>query len=274
MNREQARFERAWRRLLRTERYREYLSVLAVQEVRDPPALVKRVENHSWWAHDDFRRRHRKEALGFREWLLNRLIPAVVAAWDVFDADGYFSPQYLVVIRRIAGRRLQGEDPEALIHELWAQATRYLPSYDGGQGDFERWINTIAINLANGLVKRLANGHAAATQLADEDIEDDTKGPLEEVEERDWADVVLARIRQRDELAAEIFRLRKAEERSCPEIDRLYRHDRRLPGTFRVFFPRVPWEPNAAKDTRLARLKRLIDTILEEAQEEAERGES
>jgi DNA-directed RNA polymerase specialized sigma24 family protein len=274
MDSEEARFAQAWLRLLRMRRYHEYLLVRAVLEARDPPEFVKRVENHSWWAHDDFLRRHREDALGFREWLFNRLIPAVIAAWDAFDADGYFSPQYLEVIRRIAGKRLQGEDPEVLIDELWTQATHYLPSYSRVRGDFKRWINTIAIRLAIHRWKKAANRHAAATPLVGEfEVPDPAKGPSEIIEDRDYADVLLARIHRWDEMAAEIFQLRKVEGLSFSQIDCRCRHDPKLPETFRAFFERVPWEPTADEAMRVARLKRLFNAILDRAKK-AERGRS
>ena len=254
----------AWRRLM--EQQHTYLLRRGDLEGFVPAEeFVKRVEIHSWGARDDFRNHRLKYTLGFPEWFINRLIPTVIATRNEFDAHGNFAGAHLEKIRMIAVRWLRGDDPDELINTLWIAVMRYLPNYDPDRGKFRFWINQIAENEA----KKLYSQRQPSTDLRLEEAAAATevtlmKDPDPEYVDRmrSWADGLMARLRKRDEMAAEILRRRVVDGLEFHEMARLWREDPRLVKTFDTFFRRTRWEPTDDERKCADKLRRLFNEIL------------
>ena len=237
MNREEAEFagdlgekhrRPAWKRFLKAEEHRKYLRRRAMLEEKEPVEFVRRVRNHGWWARDDFRNQCHRYGLTSLEWLINRLVPALIVTWDEFDDEGNLVDEHRGRIRGIAAKRiadgqLPNHDPDDLITYVWPAVVRGLLTFDPGKGDFRHWIAGIADNEARKAARRerprLQVRYSAADPENEGTIEvmDPGKGPderIEEEEDRDrlrrWADDLLASLRERDPMAYEIVRLRVA----------------------------------------------------------------
>lgn len=292
MNREEAEFagdlgekhrRPAWKRLLKAEEHRKYLRRRAILEEKEPAEFVRRVRNHGWWARNDFRKQHRRYGLTFLEWLINRLVPAVIVTWYEFDDEGNLDDEHVATIRRIAAMRIAGgrfpnHVADDLITYVWPAVVRGLLTYDPGRADFRHWIARIAENEA----RRAAGQEPPPLQLLhpaagseDEgknavmDPVDPGKEPpdiIEEEEEKDklrrWADDLMTSLRKRDALAHEIVRRRVGAGMEFREMALLYQDDDRLADTFRAFFPRTAWEPADNERQRADKLRHLFNKIM------------
>jgi RNA polymerase sigma factor (sigma-70 family) len=284
MNREEAKFagdlgeeyrRPAWDRLLEMEDHWEYLRRRAELEGKDPAEFVERLRFHGWAARNDFRdQRHNKDDLTFREWLITRLVPAVIVTWEEFTRDKFdnrvnLAKEHLERISSIVAIKITvGWIPKHvkhdLIHDVWAAVMRGLLTYKPDKGNFRSWINRITVNM---LKKEAKKGRSR--NLSEEppsaylhpaawsgdgtiDVVDTSEGPSEEVERREWFDDLMALIREWDEMGPEIFRLRFFEDMTFREMaQRLWPDDERPVKTFESFSQK-PWEPTDDEERKRA----------------------